>query len=323
MYIKLYPALSFHQMGQRSNQEDARFPDTDTPPPEWRTFVVCDGVGGLDKGEVASTTVAATIGAVMEPYSNSPAVFTAGDFARVLDAAYTALARCGGSGMATTLTFLHAHSGGMFAAYIGDSRIYQIREGVGIVYRSYDHSLVNTMVRTGDLTPADAVDNPHSNVIMRCMGGDKPDPDAATVYNITDVQSGDYFLLCSDGVLHQLDDESLVELLTSNRSDSEKMNILAQLSADSTDNNTAIFVHVQSVSNPEREDSDIEPDEALPSGTPTYRINPDPGLAADVLPDNGSCDSDSDRYGREDYNPTEEEESSTSSFGSFLRNLFH
>ncbi len=288
MDIKLHPALSFYQMGQRNNQEDARYPDTDSPSEDCRTFIVCDGVGGLEKGEIASRTVAQRLGAEMQRFDGKE-IFTNNDFAGVLASAYGALDERNtgeSSGMATTLTFLHFHAGGVFAAYIGDSRIYQIREGVGIVYRSYDHSLVNVLVRTGNLSPADAIDHPQSNIITRCMGGpDVTKHDPANTITITDVQDGDYFLLCSDGVLHQLTDEQLVELICTNVSDREKMTTLARIASTSSDNNTAILVHVDSVCNPDIvAGENTGSDDVLPAGSDTHIITVQNPQACDVHP---------------------------------------
>lgn len=288
MYIRLHPALSFHQLGRRNNQEDARYPDSDSPSPLCRTFVVCDGVGGLDKGEIASSTVASTMGASMEDFADPHDEFTTADFAVVLADAYRALSfqnTGANTGMATTLTFVHFHAGGVFTAYIGDSRIYHIRPGAGIIYRSFDHSLVNALVRAGNISPAEAIDHPQSNVITRCMGGADPVHfEPAQTYNISDVQADDYFLLCSDGVLHQLDDNALCELLQSNCSDLEIMETLAAISADSTDNNTAILIHVESVSDTGNADTDLDDAPNLDYGTPTTLLNPRPAVAADVAP---------------------------------------
>lgn len=260
MKIQLFPALSFYQLGHRANQEDARFPDTDTPDASCSTFIVCDGVGGCNKGEVASATVSQTIGNAMAKYNGSE-IFTNDDFAVVLGEAYHALdvKNVGDArGMATTLTFLHSHAGGIFLAHIGDSRIYQIRPNIGVIYRSYDHSLVNALLRNGLISPNEAVNHPKSNVITRCMGSyEDGRRDSAYTINITDVRSGDYFLLCSDGVLHQFTDETLVALLESPITDEDKIKQMAATSAPSADNNTAMLIHVADV-------------EDAPAGIPAY-----------------------------------------------------
>lgn len=248
--IKLGRAAGYYQIGQRQNQEDARYPDTDHPSGTQRCFIVCDGVGGLDKGEVASSTVAKAMGEFIDHYDLSRE-FTVTDLAYALNAGYDALEKVnrGASlGMATTLTLLVAHAGGIMVAHIGDSRIYQIRPGVGVVFRTYDHSLVNVMVRNGMISPEDAINHPKSNVITRCMGGSNPgERSEATTMNITDVLPGDVFLLCSDGVLHEITDADLASLVDTRKPVDEMAAILAEHTAGSTDNNTAFLVPVQSV----------------------------------------------------------------------------
>lgn len=251
MEIRLNQAYSFHQVGQREYQEDSRFPALDVPDKEQRFFVVCDGVGGCDKGEVASQTVCGSIGTSMSKVDFDDD-FTNEDFSYVLDAAYDALdskTNSSNQEMATTLTFVCFHGGGCTMAHIGDSRIYQIRPSEGILYRSDDHSMVNTMVHNGVLTPEQAINHPQGNVITRYMESVDSDQNRcmATVMRTVDVAAGDYFFMCSDGVLHRVTDDELVEILSSEGSDEEKMRLIAQKSEDSEDNNTAYLVSVADV----------------------------------------------------------------------------
>lgn len=247
--IILGAARSFCQPGQRNDQQDSRFPDYDTPREGERSFVVCDGVGGEADGAIASSTVAKAFGEFMAGYADPAYVFTIHDFQDALNFAYHKLMKVVGqsrSHMATTLTFLHFNADNAIVAHMGDSRVYQIRPKVGIMYRTSDHSLVNAMVHAGTITPEEAIDHPKSNVITRCMTYTEPGaiPSAADMITITDVAPGDYFLLCTDGVLHQIDDQYLLDLFSSDISDDEKIHSLAEISKDSTDNNTAIFVRV-------------------------------------------------------------------------------
>ena len=244
-------AYSFSQLGQRDNQEDARFPDTDTAAAGQRYFVVCDGVGGSDKGEDASRLVATTIGRQMQKLDLTQE-FTDDRLLDVLDHAFIALDEAADkrhADMGTTLTMVVFHAAGCTMAHIGDSHIYHIRPGEGIVYRSDDHSLVNQMVHSGMLTPDEAVNHPQSNVITRCMEPTRSDQrrSMATVFRTRDIRQGDYVLLCTDGVLHCISDEELVALVEGDRNCQEKMRTLADRCKDSTDNNTAWMVRVDQV----------------------------------------------------------------------------
>ncbi len=251
MKISLNQAYSFTQLGRRANQEDARYPDCDAPQGGQHFFVVCDGVGGNEKGEVASRTVCDAFGKALADFDWSRPLTTA-DFERALDFAFSELQRIAtpeNRGMATTLTFAAFHVGGCFIAHIGDSRVYYVRPGQGIVYRTDDHSLVNALVRAGVITAEEAETHPDRNVITRsvCIPEADQERSSATVVNIDDVRPGDYVFLCSDGVLKRLTDQALVDCLSQPTSDAAKCAHIAAMSIDSDDNNTAYLVSVASV----------------------------------------------------------------------------
>lgn len=257
MKIKLNQLYSFNQLGRRSNQEDSRYPDVDVPKDAAPFFVVCDGVGGLDKGEVASRTVCEAFGKALSK-TDWTKQFEVADFEEALTFAYDSLGKAikkGSQDMATTMTFVAFHRGGVTMAHIGDSRIYQIRPGVGIIYRSDDHSLVNALVHSGNITPEQAIDHPQSNYITRSMGyvASGQPYSAATLVETVDVEKGDYFMACSDGVLHCIEDDQLIAIMEEKIPDSQKIKKIAELSYNSTDNNTAYMVCVADV---EKETSD-------------------------------------------------------------------
>lgn len=251
MTITLGQTYSFQQLGKRQNQEDARLPDCDNPAKGQRFFVVCDGVGGSSKGEVASKTVCEAFAKQLESFDFT-SDFTNIDFAKVLgkvwDALDCAADKCGYD-MATTLTFAVFHAEGVTLAHIGDSRIYQIRPSQGIIYRSDDHSLVTQLIHSGVITPEEAITHPQRNVITRSMeaGVDFSDRNAATVSRTTDIQKGDYIFLCTDGVTGKISDEKLISIITSEISDVEKIHQMSVLCKDSSDNNTAILIPVEEV----------------------------------------------------------------------------
>ena len=251
MKISTAVGHSFHQIGERDNQEDSRFPDADRSRKGQMFFVVCDGIGGSERGELASSIVAAHFGKRLSKMNLNES-FGDKQMLEVLDDAYIALdnaANDSNRDMGTTLTMLCFHAGGCVMAHIGDSRIYHIRPQQGIIYRSYDHSLVNQLLRIGQITPEEAAVFPDTNEIVRSMGPTESDQrrHMATVCYSTDVKEGDYFVLCSDGVLHCVTDEELVELLCSPLSDEEKVAELANVCASSPDNNTAWVVRIEHV----------------------------------------------------------------------------
>lgn len=258
MEIHLNQPYSFIQLGRRANQEDARFPDEDMPQAGNATFVVCDGVGGQDCGEVASRTVAEAIGKYMHGFSIA-GDFLPSDFIRLMDYVYSRLnskvsARAS-TNMATTMAFVCVNKTGVFCAHIGDSRIYHIRPGVGILYQSEDHSLVNALVHSGNLTPEEAINHPQSNIITRCITPKQPTN--ASVIQLQDIEAGDYIFLCTDGVVHQIDNAGLCEILASRSSDADKMRYIADICSGSSDNNTAYLIRVKDVVYDAEEEADI------------------------------------------------------------------
>lgn len=248
MQIDIESVYSFRQIGERDNQEDSRYPDEDIPSIENAVFVVCDGVGGSNKGEVASATVCRQIGNLLNAHKRYDA-FTDEDFAIVLEKSYKALddvSDCSNTGMGTTLAFICIHSDGICTAHIGDSRIYQIRPNEGIIYRSEDHSVINSLLRSGNISPERVREHPKSNIITRCMSanGGTREKDDATVVHLQDIAPGDFIILCTDGVTGCVEEDELVNLYSSGISDKEKYECLLARCANSADNNTAIQIHI-------------------------------------------------------------------------------
>lgn len=252
MKYTLSQPLYIHEIGQRSNQEDSLFPHDGQATAADRFFVLCDGMGGHEAGEVASASVCESLGQWFRKQTSDDKVLTAATFNEALSAAYDVLdARDKGTSekkMGTTMTFLMFHTGGVTAAHIGDSRIYQLRPGEAKpLFKTNDHSLVNDLIRLGELTEEEARTSPNRNVITRAMqpGEQRSKADIAL---LTDVQPGDWFYLCSDGMLEQMDDDELVRLITDpTLSPEEKRAELIRRTADNKDNHTAWLIQVAEV----------------------------------------------------------------------------
>ena len=277
MEILLKQPYSFYQLGRRANQEDARFPNEDVPQDFKSAFIVCDGVGGQDKGEIASCIIANTIGKEMQKVDLS-IPFTVKDFEPIVSKAYCAFQKGMkeyGSEMATTMTFACFHSAGVFLAHIGDSRIYLIRPGVGILYQSDDHSLVNALVHSGNLTPEEAENHPQGNIITRCIskfssGSKGP---AIDTYQISDVAPNDYFFLCTDGVTSCIGNQQLYTILSSSDSDREKIKTLSSICKGSPDNNTAYLIGVEDIIYDEQEILSMKDNCNDETGQHTFPLN--------------------------------------------------
>ena len=269
MKITVKGAYAFRQLGQRSNQEDSCWPET--PQAADRVFVVCDGVGGIDKGEVASSCVCQTLAAFFRDKDFTEHSLDMGDFEKALHQVYDEIEKADPAhkGMGTTLTFACVNTGGVFLAHIGDSRIYQLRKDEGVVFQTEDHSLVQELVNAGIITEEQAKTHPRKNVITRAIVavGDG-ERDNATIDIIKKVKPGDVFLLCSDGVSGTLDNQQLVEVLTADDTLENRVKQLANQCREAHDNNTAIVFEIGDVEADEEADEEQLPELEIQENIP-------------------------------------------------------
>lgn len=236
------------ETGSRSNQEDAIYPSPANVTDNARCFVLCDGMGGHDSGEVASNAVCRALGGYIDENFDETALLTADDFRVALQATYDYLDTCDtheNKKMGTTMVFLAVHAGGALVAHIGDSRVYHLRPGSGILFETRDHSLVNDLLKIGELNEETAKDFEHKNVITRVMQPNTERRFKADIKEISDVKAGDIFFLCSDGVNETLDSKHIADILLDDEwSDDEKMEKIKQFTVNSRDNHTALYVRV-------------------------------------------------------------------------------
>jgi len=255
MKITIRKPLGYTQIGRKDQQEDAVWPLFSEVTPNNPCIVLCDGVGGSKHGEIASQTSSKVIGEYLTKIIKEKNFVSDADMQQAVNLAYDELekidnepAEKGTVSMATTLTCVCLHKDGILAAHMGDSRIYHVRPGQGLLYQSDDHSLVNALLKAGELTIEEAKNFPRKNVITKAIQPHTDRRFKAEVQLLTDVQSGDYIFLCCDGVLEQLTNERLIEILSMNCSDKEKLTLLEAESTDKTrDNYTAYLIHIDKV----------------------------------------------------------------------------
>lgn len=262
MIFTLRQPQSFSEIGRKDNQEDYLWPLPANVTADQRVFIMCDGVGGQEKGEVASQSAATGIGEYLTQHWPADGVVTKAIFNEALAAGYRALDEADNGSdsvrkMGTTMTCLVLHEDGALLAHIGDSRIYHLRPSLtdpangrsGILHQTRDHSLVNDLLRVGEITEEEAANFPHKNIITRAMQPCQERPCRADVVNIDDIKPGDYFFLCSDGVLEQVSNAKLEEIVADARlSDEEKIAAILEVCRDKTrDNHTCWLVPIADV----------------------------------------------------------------------------
>ena len=268
MKIELFPPLSIHEKGKRDNQEDALWPDLpEEATVENRLYILCDGMGGYEHGEVASKTVCLTIPHVLRrSMSYNSEDLTDDDLLDCLERAYQELDKAAidnSRKMGTTIALLYIGRKGITALHMGDSRIYHIRPNVGILYQSRDHSLVSELFQAGEISYEEMLNYPKKNIVTRAMMPGKDNRMHPDIIHITDIQPGDYFYLCSDGMLESMGNQELVSILLNNKTDLEKKQKLVEGTKDNLDNHSAWLIHIKDV-NKNNDDEDL-PNEELTS----------------------------------------------------------
>ena len=172
-------------------------------------FAVADGMGGAQAGEVASATAIEVLsGGLGEGESVeqrlSESVRQANSQIHALSVADDERA-----GMGTTVTAAYIGENNVTLVHVGDSRCYRWRDGT-LERLTDDHSLVEEMVRQGQLTEEQALDHPQRSIITRALGPESVvEPDAQTV----GARDGDLLLLCSDGLSTMISDDQIANVL--------------------------------------------------------------------------------------------------------------
>lgn len=218
-------------------------------------FVVADGMGGHKAGEVASRWAILLLHERLvgeaggddqpNPAANAPAAGAA----EVIEAANEVIHEQASidrdlSGMGTTVCALIVHpertSGTI--VNVGDSRAYVFRDGK-LEQITEDHSLVETLVREGRLSPADALHHPQRNIVTRALG---VEPNVEVDEFPVDLLAGDRYLVCSDGLFGEVADPDMSEVLGRGIEVDETVDILVAKAneAGGHDNVTCVLIDV-------------------------------------------------------------------------------
>ena len=234
---------TIRQVGHATDTGKKRRRNEDDYVVEPPLFAVADGMGGAQAGELASSLAA---GALRDDQQESGS----GE-RRVVELIQEANRRvyqrsaedAAVSGMGTTMTVALVEDGSVIFGHVGDSRAYLIRDSK-LEQLTEDHSLVAELVRSGQLSPEEAVIHPQRSVITRALGSD-PDVDVDT-FSIP-AQEGDVFMICSDGLTSMVDDDLILETVEKNHSDlrrAAKALIGAANKRGGEDNITVVFFEI-------------------------------------------------------------------------------
>jgi protein phosphatase len=221
----------------RRNNEDSGFASNNL-------LVVADGMGGHEAGELAS---AATVAAIVDAVENSSnveqvlellanAVITSGEYIADVVASNREYA-----GMGTTLTALALREDRVAIAHVGDSRAYLLRDGE-LQQLTKDHTFVQTLVDSGEITKEQAAVHPRRNLMMRAIDGIHA---VEVDLQVREARVGDRFMLCSDGVCGIIDEAKILEVLGNTDPTMAVTSIIdAVIDAGAPDNITVVVADV-------------------------------------------------------------------------------
>jgi len=239
-----------HTGNVRDHNEDSILADK-----EAGLWVVADGMGGHESGEVASAIACDVISKqIMAGSGLSTAIQTSHH--EILSAGQSGV---GAVGMGTTVVALQVHGNDFDIAWVGDSRVY-LWDGEQLRQVSKDHSLVQKLLDSGLLTPETARNHPDSNLIYQCLG-------TLELQNVqVDHISGQFLknqkiLLCSDGLSDEVEDVDIAKIFAAGGSDQELCERLVQAALDNTgsDNVSVIVVSAPDDAPEEAETGDTQP----------------------------------------------------------------
>jgi serine/threonine protein phosphatase PrpC len=208
-------------------------------------FVVADGMGGAQAGEVASRIAVESFQLGLRDASEPElelALLAQEANARIHELSH---ANAEQAGMGTTLTAVYVGEQEVAIAHVGDSRAYCLRDGA-LLRLTDDHSLVDELLRQGRLTPEEAVEHPQRSVITRALG---PEGTVEVDTRSFRARAGDVYLLCSDGLTTMLSEPEIEALLVANAAlaDAGEALIAAANEAGGRDNITVVLLRLEDV----------------------------------------------------------------------------
>lgn len=207
-------------------------------------FIVADGMGGHIGGEIASQSVVGRLAEIDVEQGVTPDGIDRALALAVQDIADHPDTTDEGTGTTLTGIYLDGSADGatVVAMNIGDSRVY-LQRGDQLMQVTTDHSLVQELVQQGRLSEEEAESHPYSNVITRAVGpGEQVAPDFVRI----DVQSGDRYVICSDGLTKELTDYGILHFLHENADPADAVAAMMRAALDNggRDNVSIIVVDI-------------------------------------------------------------------------------
>ncbi len=202
---------------KQTNQDSLSVKKFNTPYGEMVFAILCDGMGGLEKGELASATVihhyTNWIDNEFAKIMNSSNVqaeleFHFSNLAVELNEKIKSYGQLAGFSLGTTISALLIFNGRYYIINIGDTRVYNLSLYSQVLTK--DHSVVARAVENGEITPEQARTDKRRNILLQCIGAsNQVYPD----FFCGDVKRNEVFMLCSDGFIHEISSEEMYSCL--------------------------------------------------------------------------------------------------------------
>lgn len=223
----------------RNNNQDSAYASANL-------LAVADGMGGAAGGDIASSVVIGHLAPLGEASGTANTMLV--DLATALQSAHDELVERSSNdkklrGLGTTCTAILRSGNKLAMVHIGDSRAYLLRDGV-LTQVTTDHSFVQYLIDSGQITKEEAETHPKRNYILRVLG-DSPG-DVAVDETVREAVVGDRWLLCSDGLSGVVSDETLEEVLSEHSNLAECADILVELAllGGGPDNVTCVLADI-------------------------------------------------------------------------------
>ena len=233
---------SFQHIGKRDHQEDAFHIN------EARgIFMVCDGIGGYQNGEIASQLVASSVADYFQKNKDSqPCLNCIKNAIQLAQQQLNLSENATSSKSGTTIALLVYHDGNAITAHMGDSRILFLKQNSTKIWTTKDHSVVQELFDAEVLkTEAEMLSHPMKNKITNAiLSGRDADEIQITTHELKNIEKGDKFLLFTDGVLEVLSPNELT-LIAQKNDATEAVSIISNLvKGNVSDNSTMIIVEI-------------------------------------------------------------------------------
>lgn len=203
---------------KKTNQDGLLMKTARTPKGRVGLFIVCDGMGGLSFGEMASATVIQGLSDWFDTelpeliFSEEVLSSKLVECVQLLNQKIIAYGEAASLKLGTTITALFIIDSKYYLLQVGDSRAYRIRDG--LFRLTTDQTLAAREFERGNITEEQARIDPRRNVLLQCVGAT---PELDVVISEGKVEKGDVYMLCTDGFYHEITNDEIFEHLSPER----------------------------------------------------------------------------------------------------------